>query len=83
MDTDLHRVIHSPQPLTLEHCQYFLYQLLRGLESRRLCSGLQHFGKESAILVKFQQTYANVCLLFFFFQILKIQLADFVPINKP
>jgi mitogen-activated protein kinase 1/3 len=32
MDTDLHRVIHSPQPLTLEHCQYFLYQLLRGLE---------------------------------------------------
>ncbi|KAK1398491.1 Mitogen-activated protein kinase [Heracleum sosnowskyi] len=32
MDTDLHQVIRSPQALSEEHCQYFLYQLLRGLK---------------------------------------------------
>ncbi|KAK4843448.1 hypothetical protein QYF36_008131 [Acer negundo] len=32
METDLHRIIHSDQKLTDDHCQYFLYQLLRGLK---------------------------------------------------
>lgn len=32
MDTDLNQIIRSSQPLTDEHCQYFLYQLLRGLK---------------------------------------------------
>ncbi|KAG8465269.1 hypothetical protein KFE25_002576 [Diacronema lutheri] len=32
MDTDLHQIIASPQPLSDDHCQYFLYQLLRGLK---------------------------------------------------
>ena len=32
MDTDLHQIISSPQPLTDDHCQYFLYQLLRALK---------------------------------------------------
>ena len=32
MDTDLHKVIRSPQPLSDQHVQYFLYQLLRGLK---------------------------------------------------
>ncbi|CAI8589298.1 unnamed protein product [Vicia faba] len=32
MDTDLHQIIRSNQPLNLDHCQYFLYQLLRGLK---------------------------------------------------
>ncbi|KAL5551830.1 hypothetical protein UlMin_002006 [Ulmus minor] len=32
MDTDLHQVIRSEQKLTDDHCQYFLYQLLRGLK---------------------------------------------------
>lgn len=32
MDTDLHQIIQSNQPLTDDHCQYFLYQLLRGLK---------------------------------------------------
>ncbi|XP_051151646.1 mitogen-activated protein kinase homolog MMK2-like [Andrographis paniculata] len=31
MDTDLHQIIRSDQALTDDHCQYFLYQLLRGL----------------------------------------------------
>jgi mitogen-activated protein kinase 1/3 len=32
MDTDLHQIIRSNQSLTDDHCQYFLYQLLRGLK---------------------------------------------------
>lgn len=32
LDTDLHQIIRSDQPLTNDHCQYFLYQLLRGLK---------------------------------------------------
>eukprot|EP00164_Ancoracysta_twista_P001447 GFYU01001886.1.p1 GENE.GFYU01001886.1~~GFYU01001886.1.p1 ORF type:complete len:379 (-),score=87.88 GFYU01001886.1:161-1297(-) len=32
MDTDLHQIITSPQELTDDHCQYFLYQILRGLK---------------------------------------------------
>lgn len=32
MDTDLHQIIKSPQALSNEHCQYFLFQVL--LESR-------------------------------------------------
>lgn len=31
MDTDLHQITTSPQPLTDEHCQYFVYQILRGM----------------------------------------------------
>ena len=30
MDTDLHYIIHSKQPLSDEHFKYFLYQILRG-----------------------------------------------------
>ncbi|XP_077239569.1 mitogen-activated protein kinase 5-like [Tasmannia lanceolata] len=32
MDTDLHHIIRSNQDLSEEHCQYFLYQILRGLK---------------------------------------------------
>ncbi|KAL3498895.1 hypothetical protein ACH5RR_041627 [Cinchona calisaya] len=32
MDTDLHQIIRSDQELNNDHCQYFLYQLLRGLK---------------------------------------------------
>ncbi|KAK4856622.1 hypothetical protein QYF36_019383 [Acer negundo] len=32
MDTDLHQIIRSNQTLSEEHCQYFLYQILRGLK---------------------------------------------------
>ena len=30
METDLHHIIVSPQPLTDDHIKLFLYQLLRG-----------------------------------------------------
>ena len=32
MDTDLHQIIRSSQPLSDDHVQYFVYQLLRGLK---------------------------------------------------
>lgn len=32
METDLSSIIKSPQPLSDDHCQFFLYQLLRGLK---------------------------------------------------
>jgi len=32
METDLAMIIRSPQSLTDEHCQFFLYQILRGLK---------------------------------------------------
>ena len=32
METDLHHIIHSDQPLSEEHVTYFLYQILRGLK---------------------------------------------------
>jgi len=33
MDTDLHYIIHSKQPLSDEHFKYFLYQILRGVHA--------------------------------------------------
>ncbi|KAJ6794404.1 mitogen-activated protein kinase 4 [Iris pallida] len=32
MDTDLHQIIKSSQTLSNDHCQYFLFQLLRGVK---------------------------------------------------
>lgn len=32
MDTDLHQIIKSSQALSNDHCQYFLFQLLRGMK---------------------------------------------------
>uniref|UniRef100_A0A0G4I9T5 Protein kinase domain-containing protein n=1 Tax=Chromera velia CCMP2878 TaxID=1169474 RepID=A0A0G4I9T5_9ALVE len=32
METDLGHIINSRQPLSMEHCQFFLYQILRGLK---------------------------------------------------
>jgi len=32
METDLGAIIKSPQELTDDHCQFFLYQILRGMK---------------------------------------------------
>ena len=32
METDLHRIIYSRQPLSGDHVQYFMYQILRALK---------------------------------------------------
>jgi len=51
MDTDLHKVIRSPQPLSDQHVQYFLYQLLRGLKYIHSCNVLHRDLKPSNLLV--------------------------------
>jgi len=51
MDTDLHKVIRSPQPLSDQHVQYFLYQVLRGLKYIHSCNVLHRDLKPSNLLV--------------------------------
>lgn len=51
MDTDLHQLITSNQELSDEHCQYFLYQILRALKHIHSASVLHRDLKPSNILV--------------------------------
>eukprot|EP00249_Psilotum_nudum_P021782 c28244_g2_i1 orf=498-1646(-) len=51
MDTDLHQIIRSGQSLTEEHCQYFLYQILRGLKYIHSANVLHRDLKPSNLLV--------------------------------
>ena len=51
MDTDLHQIISSPQPLTDDHCQYFVYQLLRGLKYIHSANVLHRDLKPSNLLL--------------------------------
>ncbi|XP_020572297.1 mitogen-activated protein kinase 4-like isoform X2 [Phalaenopsis equestris] len=51
MDTDLNHIIKSPQPLSNDHVQYFLYQLLRGLKYIHSANILHRDLKPGNILV--------------------------------
>ncbi|KAF9598559.1 hypothetical protein IFM89_028186 [Coptis chinensis] len=51
MDTDLHEIISSTQSLTDDHCQYFLYQLLRGLKYIHSANVLHRDLKPSNLLL--------------------------------
>lgn len=51
METDLHRVIYSKQPLTEEHHQYFVHQILRGLVYLHSASVVHRDLKPSNLLV--------------------------------
>ncbi|KAL5711184.1 mitogen-activated protein kinase [Ranunculus cassubicifolius] len=51
MDTDLHEIIRSSQKLTDDHCQYFLYQLLRGLKYIHSANVLHRDLKPSNLLL--------------------------------
>ncbi|KAL8191664.1 hypothetical protein R6Q57_028395 [Mikania cordata] len=51
LDTDLHQIIRSSQVLTDDHCQYFLYQLLRGLKYVHSANVLHRDLKPSNLLL--------------------------------
>ncbi|OWM67874.1 hypothetical protein CDL15_Pgr010812 [Punica granatum] len=51
MDTDLHQIIRSNQALSEEHCQYFLYQILRGLKYIHSANVLHRDLKPSNLLL--------------------------------
>jgi len=51
METDLHRIIYSKQKLSMDHVQYFVYQVLRGLKYIHSCNVLHRDLKPSNLLV--------------------------------
>lgn len=51
MDTDLHHIIKSPQPLSNDHSKYFLFQLLRGLKYLHSANVLHRDLKPGNLLV--------------------------------
>jgi mitogen-activated protein kinase 7 len=51
MESDLHHIIHSVQPLSDEHIQFFLYQILRGLKYIHSASVLHRDLKPSNLLI--------------------------------
>lgn len=51
MESDLHHIIHSVQPLSDEHIKFFLYQVLRGLKYIHSASVLHRDLKPSNLLV--------------------------------
>ena len=51
MDTDLHQIIRSNQPLSDDHAQYFVYQLLRGLKYIHSAAVLHRDLKPSNLLL--------------------------------
>lgn len=51
METDLHRIIYSKQKLSIDHVQYFIYQVLRGIKYIHSCRVLHRDLKPSNLLV--------------------------------
>ena len=51
METDLHRIIYSKQKLSIDHAQYFIYQLLRGLKCIHSADVIHRDLKPSNLLV--------------------------------
>lgn len=52
METDLHRIIYSKQGLSIDHIQYFIYQILRGLKYIHSANVLHRDLKPSNLLLK-------------------------------
>lgn len=51
METDLHRIIYSKQSLSIDHVQYFVYQILRALKYMHSAEVLHRDLKPSNLLV--------------------------------
>ena len=60
MDTDLHRVIYSKQPLSDEHFQYFIYQLVAGINYLHSANVIHRDLKPSNILVN-KECQIKIC----------------------
>lgn len=51
METDLHRIIYSKQTLSIDHVQYFVYQMLRGMKYIHSANIIHRDLKPSNLLV--------------------------------
>ena len=51
METDLHRIVYSRQPLTDDHVQYFIYQILRALKYMHSANVIHRDLKPSNLLL--------------------------------
>ncbi|CAM9913360.1 unnamed protein product, partial [Phaeothamnion confervicola] len=51
METDLHRIIYSNQPLTLDHAKWFVYQVLKALKYMHSANVLHRDLKPSNLLL--------------------------------
>ena len=60
MDTDLHQIIQTGQPLSRDHVQYFMYQLLCGIKYIHGCNVVHRDLKPSNLLLN-QNCDLKIC----------------------
>lgn len=75
MQSDLHKIIVSPQPLSSDHVKVFLYQILRGKSINNLYC-LAHLLVDSVVYIVGQKVWALTavkayCAFFSFLNVIK------------
>jgi serine/threonine protein kinase len=60
MDTDLHQIIQTGQPLSQDHVQYFMYQILCGIKYIHGCNVVHRDLKPSNLLLN-QNCDLKIC----------------------